>query len=46
MPCRSSLNAIACLFQGIVVGLGALTVIDCGISSIGCYGTAAEQFNA
>jgi len=30
MPCRSSLNAMACLFQGIIVGLGALTVMELG----------------
>jgi hypothetical protein len=33
MPCRSSLNAMACLFQGIVVGLGALTVMELGTPS-------------
>ena len=33
MPCRSPLNAMARLFQGIVVGLGALTVMELGTPS-------------
>ena len=33
MPCRSPLNAMARLFQGIVVGLGALTIMDLGTPS-------------
>jgi len=33
MPCPSWLNAMACLFQGIVVGLGALTVMELGTPS-------------
>ncbi|SRR6266404_9329728 len=33
MPRCSSLNAMACLFQGIVVGLGALTVMELGTPS-------------
>ena len=33
MPCGSPLNAMARLFQGIVVGLGALTVMDLGTPS-------------
>jgi hypothetical protein len=33
MPCRTPLNAMARLFQGIVVGLGALTVMELGTPS-------------
>ena len=33
MPRCSSLNAMACLFRGIVVGLGALTVMELGTPS-------------
>ena len=33
MPCSSPLNAMARLFQGIVVGLGALTVMELGTPS-------------